>query len=195
MATEQMDMIDVIGKVKNAEGKWEDKVIARQKLCPPDTPKFNPPWVSERENYLFSNGWEKEPSITGGLATYKDPKGSRLNGEVKFVKNLPNKGDDLNPNKPLHQLHLPPAFNSFTLEEAVDIQARRDAAGEGGVTMQERVEALEKSNNDKSDEVRVLKGIIKSVIVKRDINADGLKMLLRKAMKWEGSDNPDDWKI
>jgi hypothetical protein len=188
-------MVDVKALIKNPiTGQMEERVIAKQLQCPPDTPKYNQSWVSEREKYIFERGWEKQPSSTGGLATYKDPKGSRLNGEVKHIRDLPNKGDDLNPKKPVHQLILPPAFHSFTLEEAVEMQARRDQAGEGGLTPLERLEAVEIECNKAYDEVRRIKASVKGILINQSLTQQGIRMGLMAMFDWSGN-QPDDWKI
>lgn len=152
---------------------------AKQVLCPPETPAYNPEWLSERERYLLENGWEKEPSIQG-LPTYRDSKGSKLQGEIRKVKDLPNKGDDLNPTFPLFQFHVPPATYSFTLEEAVDMQRRRDATGDGGPTALQRLEATEQRCNRLEQELQDVKGRVKAIIHNRQISLDGVRLALRE---------------
>lgn len=184
-------------EVKAIQKDGTEKVIAKQVLCPPDTPKYNPPWLNERENYLFERGWEKECSANGGLPTYRDPKGSRLNGEVLHCADLPNKGDEMNPTRPLFQLHLPPAFHNFTLEEALAVQTRRDQAGETGETPLERLEKVEIRCNNAETEIKRIKSTIKGLILNKDnqMTLPLLRLKLRNMFGWHLTDEPDDWKV
>jgi len=154
---------------------------ARQMVFPPDVPQYNPTWLSQHEQYLLGEGWEKEGERTG-LPTYRDPKGSRLNGELRTVVELPNKGDDLHKTITVQQFHLPPATYSFTLEEAVDIQRRRDAHGDDGPTPLERLSATERRCNELERELVQTKARIKALLLTHQLTHEGLKLGLRELL-------------
>ena len=148
-------------------------------VVPPDVPAYNPAWLSEREEYLSSRGWEKEGDRTG-LPTFRDPKGSLLKGELRHVADLPNNGYDLNKTIPVHQYHVPPAVYSFTLEEAIDIQRRRDAQGDDGPSTLERLGVCEQRCNALEREVEQTKARIKALLTSHHITHEGLRLGLRE---------------
>lgn len=152
---------------------------AKQVLIPPDIPRYEPSWFSERERYLLEKGWEKDSAPTV-LPSYRDPKGSQLKGELRKVKDLPNKGDDLNPTTPLFQFHVPPNSYSYTLEEALDIQRRRDAAGDDGPSPLDRLATCEQRCNDLQRELEAVKGRIKILLTSSHLTFEGLKLGLRE---------------
>lgn len=153
---------------------------AKQLLCPPNVPEYDQNWLSERERYLLDHGWERVGSANSGLPTFRDPKGSRLQGEVREVGTLPNKGDDLHPTIPIRQLHLPPAPYEFTLEEAVDVQRRRDRAGDQGPTPLERLDVLEKKNNDLSRDLDQFKARIQILLSTEHMTLEKMRLGLRE---------------
>lgn len=155
-----------------------EQLQAKQVVCPADVPAVNPAWVDEREKYLFSRGWEKDAGT--GLPTYRDPKGTKLQGEVRVVGMLPHIEDDVKTEKPLRQMHVHPASYSFTLGEALDIQVRRDAAGDGGPSPLDRLGACEDRCNDLSRELETLKARVKAVITTPHITPQGMKLALEK---------------
>ena len=158
---------------------------AKQLVCPPDIPKYNPPWVNEREQYLVSKGWERDGG-SGGLPTVRDPKGSRLQGEMRDAVVLPNRGDDLHPTTLIRQLHVPPAVYSFTLEEALAVQTRRDEVGEVGPTPLERLDVLERAYNDLSRQLDQFKARVKGLLA-TDISHEKLKLGLRELVRDSGA--------
>ena len=151
----------------------------KQVVCPPDIPKYAADWVSPREEYLISRGWEKEGE-SAGLPTYRDPRGSRLKGEYRKVGELPVKGDDLKKSIEVHQFHVPPATFSFTLEEAVEIQRRRDAHGGEGPSPLERLDTCEHRCNDLARELEHTRVRIKILLTTNGITFEGLKLGLRE---------------
>lgn len=150
-----------------------------QQCFPPNVPTYNPIWLNQHEEYLASRGWEKDGDRVG-LPTYRDPKGSKLQGELKVVAELPNKGDDLHPTITVRQMHLPPATYSFTLEEAVDIQRRRDAHGDNGPTPLERLDEVEKRCNDLQRDLEQTKARIKILLTTPQLTYEGMKLGLRE---------------
>lgn len=152
---------------------------ARQPVCLPDAPKYDPAWFSERERYLLERGWEKEPTQSG-LPTYRDPTTSRLKGEYKVVGELPVKGDDLKKSAPVQQFHVPPAAFSFTLEEAVEVQRRRDALGTAGPTPLDRLGACEQKCNELERQVEQFRARVRTLLTSPQITFEGLKLGLRE---------------
>ena len=151
----------------------------KQVLCPPEVPAYNPQWLNEREQYLYSRGWEKE-AAQSGLPTFRDPKGSRLGGEVREVNQIPVRGDDLRKTEPVRQMHLPPATYSFTLEEAMEIQRRRDAHGDNGPTPLERLGTCEQRCNLLERELDQTRARIRTLLTAHPISLEGLKLGLRE---------------
>ena len=151
----------------------------RQPVFPADVPRYDPTWFGERERYLLEKGWEKEP-VQSGLPAYRDPTTSRLRGEYRLVGELPVKGDDLKKSIPVQQFHVPPANFSFTLEEAVEIQRRRDAAGCDGPTPLDRLGACEQRCNELERQVEQYKARIRSLLTAPQITLEGLKLGLRE---------------
>ena len=152
---------------------------ARQQTCPPDAPRYDPEWFTARERYLLEHGWEKELAETG-IPTYRDPKVSCLQGEYKLVAELPNKGDDLHPTIPVRQFHVPSASYSFTIEEALDIQRRRDATGTGGPSPLDRLGIVEQRCNDAERQLAQLKGRIKGLLTSHQLTFEGMKLGLKE---------------
>lgn len=152
---------------------------AKQVLCPANVPGYDLKWFSEREAWLLSKGWEKEPAASG-LGTYRDPKGSRLRGELRDVKELPVKGDDLRKTETLRQFHVPPLSYSFTLEEALDIQHRRDAFGNDGPSLQDRLGSCEQRCNKLEDELEQFKARVKALLTTHQLSYEGLRLGLRE---------------
>lgn len=153
---------------------------AKQLLCPADVPKYDLSWLDEREQYLLSHGWEREGAGVSGLPTFRDPRGSRLNGEVLDVRELPNRGDDLHKTTTLRQLHLPPAPFSFTVEEAVAIQRLRDAVGSSGSSPLERISTLEGRCNALELELERTRGRIKMILAADQPTLEAVKLALRE---------------
>ena len=152
---------------------------AKQMLCPPDLPSYDPGWLSEREKYLFSRGWEVERGLSS-IPTFRDPKGSRLRGELRDVKTLPNKGDDLHPTITLRQFHVPPTTYTFTIEEALEIQRRRDRAGDSGPTPLERLDIVEQHYNTLERELGQCRARIKALLTSQHLTFEALKLGLRE---------------
>lgn len=152
----------------------------KQLLCPADVPQFSPGWLSEREAYLISRGWEREGGGEGRFATFRDPKGSRANGELQHIRDLPKRGDDLHKTEPLRQLCIPPASYSFTVEEAVNIQRLRDAAGTGGPTPLERLDASEKRCVELEQRLDHVRGRISMILNANHPSLESVKMALRE---------------
>lgn len=152
---------------------------SKQVVCPANVPAYNPEWLTERETYLLSRGWEKDPAAAA-IPTYRDPKGSKLKGEKRFVKNLPVKGNDLKKEEALYQFHVPPMTYSFTLEEALDLQRRRDAFGETGESLQDRLGACEQRCNELEGELARVKGRVRALLTTHELTHEGLRLGLRE---------------
>lgn len=151
----------------------------KQTLCPPNAPQYDPTWFDERERYLLTRGWERE-EVNAGLPTYRDPKGSRLRGEMRHVADLPNKGDDLHKTKPVYQFHVPATTYSYTLEEALDMQRRRDVTGGDGPTPLERLGACEDRCNDLEEKLERIRARLNMLLKAHPISLEGLKLGLRE---------------
>lgn len=141
-------------------------------------PQYNPEWFDERERYLLSRGWEKEGA--SGLPVYRDPKGSKLQGEMRIVGMLPIKGDDLRKEEPLRQMHVPSATYSFTLEEALDMQRRRDALGDQVSSPLERLGVCEQKCNELAMALEKYKARVKAILHTQQITFEGMKLALRE---------------
>lgn len=141
-------------------------------------PQYNPEWVDQREKYLLSRGWERDHAT--GLPTYRDPKGSKLQGEFRVVGTLPHIEDDVKTEKPLKQFHAPPASYSYTLEEALDMQRRRDSFGEDGVSTLDRLAICEDRCNELSRQLEQLKARVKAAVNTPQITLEGLKLAVRE---------------
>lgn len=144
--------------------------------------EYDAEWLNERTQYLLARGWERDTANTSGVPTFRDPKGSRLGGELRDAVELPNKGDDLNKTIKVQQLHLPPAPFTFTIEEAVSIQRRRDAVGDSGPSPLDRVAVLEKKNNDLQLELDRLKGRLRLLLAAQHQTPASLKLAIREAL-------------
>ena len=90
------------------------------------------------------------------------------------------KGDDLNKTMEVRQFFVPPATFSFTLEEAVDIQRRRDAHGGEGPSPLERLDTCENRCNDLARELEQTKARIKLLLTTQHLTFDGLKLGLKE---------------
>ena len=152
---------------------------AKQVLCPAEVPAYDLDWLRQCETYLVNHGWENDGNSPSGLPTFRDPKGSRLRGEFREVATLPNKGDDLHPTITVRQFHVPPAPYSFTIEEAVGMQRRRDKAGDSGVSSLERIDVLELRCNGLNRELEQLKAQIGTLLTSHQLTFEGLKLGLR----------------
>lgn len=152
-----------------------------QIVCPPDVPQYDQEWINPREQYLFAKGWERDPA-SGNLTTYRDPKGSMAKGEYREVATLPVKGDDTTKTMVIQQYHVPPACYSFTLEEALDIQRRRDAAGESGETPLDRLATCETRCNELARQLEQFKARVALLLTTPQMTHEGLKLGLRQLL-------------
>lgn len=151
---------------------------AKQTVCPPDVPQYNPEWIDQREKYLLGRGWERDHAT--GLPTYRDPKGSKLAGEMRVVGMLPVKGDDLRKEEPLRQMHVSAHSYSFMLEEALDMQRRRDATGDDGPSPLDRLASCEDRCNELSRQLEQFKGRVQAILSTHHITFEGMKLGLRE---------------
>lgn len=150
----------------------------KQTVCSPSLPQYDQGWFSERERYLLEQGWEKDTAA--GMPTYRDPKGSQLKGEMRVVGELPVKGDDLKKTEPLRQFHVPPATYNFTLEEALDIQMRRDAQGDSGPSLQDRLGECEQRCNKVERELLQFRARVRGLLTTPQLSFEGMKLGLRE---------------
>ena len=152
---------------------------AKQPICPPDVPEYNPSWLNEREQYLVSRGWEKE-GLPSGMPSYRDPNGSRFRGEMRDAAELPVKGDDLKKTEIVRQMVVPPAGYNFTLEEALDIQRRRDAVGNPGASTLDRLGSCEQKCNVLEQQLEQTRARIRMLLSSTHLTFEGLKLGLRE---------------
>lgn len=157
----------------------QQSLQARQTVVPANVPKYDPKWFSEREGWLLSKGWERDPA-SAGIPTYRDPKGSKLKGEYRIVKDLPVKGDDLRKSEPLKQFHVPPLSYSYTLDEALYIQQAREVDGEVLPSIQDRLSAAEQRCNELELDLERFKGRVRTLLTTHQLTHEGLRLGLRE---------------
>lgn len=156
----------------------DERLQSKQFVCGPDAPRYSSEWVDRQEKYLFGRGWERD--YTTVLPTYRDPKGSKIQNEVKVVGMLPVRGDDLRKEEPLRQVHVYPMSYNFTLEDALDMQRRRDAAGDAGPSPLDRLHACEEKCGELARELERLKVRVRGVLATPQITFEGMRLALKE---------------